>query len=806
MAAAAQIFSGCSSRKFLSKDESVLSSVAVKSDDKHFDAKKYVRYLRQKPNSRWFGALKVPLGVYCMAGKDTIKHRKSIFRKIGEAPVVYDSLLTKASVENIRSVLYNSGYLHANVAVKESRRRHKTKTEYLIKPGVLYIVDKIGWDIDNAEIRRIVREDSAASFLYAGMACSVGVLSSERDRIIRLLQDKGYYGINRDFVSFRADTSAFSKTVSLVVRIAPAPGGADPAKAYEKYRIDNVNIYCNADKGTEAGQSDGVPQETYGYDILDRRKRPFGGGRLNFFGDGILRRKTLLRNIDLRPDMFFSRTKVENTYRNLGNISIVNFATVRMAELPAAYAEEKSPASAVSQARADGAASCPAAAAASDTVRHLDANVFIKTKDINTIGFEIEGTNMAGDLGAAAAFSFENRNVFHGGETFGIKLRGAFEAIKGLEGYDNNENYIEASLELSLKMPLLVLPFRSGLRRRNSMVNSEVSVIYNTQDRPEFHRRTLTAGWRYTWSSWQKKMHHSFDFVSLNYVFMPWISNAFRHDYLDNSSSRNSVLRYSYEDLFIMRSAYNAVFNSRAESRAGMPDYSGNSYQIRFGIETAGNFLYLISKLFHGSKNEDGSYKLFNIAYAQYAKFDIDYVKNFVIDDRNAIAFHAGFGLALPYGNASVIPYEKRYFAGGANSVRGWGVRELGPGRYVGRDGKADFINQTGNLKLDVNLEYRTFLFWKLHGAVFVDGGNVWTTRDYPDQQGGRFSFRSFCKEFAAAYGLGLRLNLDYFILRFDGGMKAVNPVYGDSKSHFPIIHPDFSRDFAFHFAVGLPF
>ena len=133
-------------------------------------------------------------------------------------------------------------------------------------------------------------------------------------------------------------------------------------------------------------------------------------------------------------------------------------------------------------------------------------------------------------------------------------------------------------------------------------------------------------------------------------------------------------------------------------------------------------------------------------------------------------------------------------------------VRELGPGKYIGRDGKVDFINQTGNIKFDINLEYRTYLFWKLHGAVFVDAGNVWTTRDYSDQQGGKFTFDNFYKQIAVAYGLGLRLNLDYFVLRFDGGMKAVNPVYSDSRRHFPIIHPNFSREFTFHFAVGLPF
>ena len=182
--ATALIFSGCSSKKFLSKDERILSSVSVKSDDKHFNAKNYLRYVRQKPNSRWFGVLKVPLGVYCLASKDTVKHKKNIFRKIGEAPVVYDSLLTKVSADNIRSVLYNTGYLHARVDVNEIHNRHKTKVEYLIIPGDLYTVDKIVWNVENEGVRNIIKKDSASSLLHAGMACDVGILSSERNRIL----------------------------------------------------------------------------------------------------------------------------------------------------------------------------------------------------------------------------------------------------------------------------------------------------------------------------------------------------------------------------------------------------------------------------------------------------------------------------------------------------------------------------------------------------------------------------------------------------------------------------------------------
>ena len=234
--------------------------------------------------------------------------------------------------------------------------------------------------------------------------------------------------------------------------------------------------------------------------------------------------------------------------------------------------------------------------------------------------------------------------------------------------------------------------------------------------------------------------------------------------------------------------------------------YSDGENAVRANIETAGNILRGLSNAFRFKQNKNGQYTLFNIAYAQYVKFDIDYTHLFHFDSRNSLAAHVDLGIAWPYGNSTVLPFEKRYFSGGANSVRGWTVRGLGPGRYRGSDGRIDFINQTGDVKLNLNLEYRSYLFWKLNGAAFIDAGNIWTLRNYAEQPDGQFNIVTFYKQIAVAYGLGLRLNFDYFILRFDVGMKAINPGYKTRNEHYAIFHPDFGRDIAFHFAVGLPF
>ena len=222
-------------------------------------------------------------------------------------------------------------------------------------------------------------------------------------------------------------------------------------------------------------------------------------------------------------------------------------------------------------------------------------------------------------------------------------------------------------------------------------------------------------------------------------------------------------------------------------------------------LEEAGNLLYLASKVLHSKPKADKGYEIANIPFAQYVKGDFDFAQNWNIDKRNSFVFHIGMGVAYSYGNSQILPFEKRYFSGGPNSVRGWSVRSLGPGSYTGAKGNMNYINHSGDIKLDVNLEYRTHLFWKFNGAAFIDVGNIWNIRDYEGQEEGTFRFNRFYKQLAVAYGLGLRFDLDYLILRFDGGMKAINPMK-TGKDKYPFVRPNFNRDFAFHFAVGYPF
>ena len=473
-----------------------------------------------------------------------------------------------------------------------------------------------------------------------------------------------------------------------------------------------------------------------------------------------LRHHVLEQNAAIRQGQFYSNADLRRTYNNFARLGAVRYTNISFREHP-------------------------------DTTL-LDCDIQISTNKPNSLSIQPEGTNTAGDLGAALAVTWQNRNLFRGSEQLSIQLRGAFEAITGLEGYQDKD-YEEYSLETKLTFPQFVAPFLSKDFRRRSTATSELSVSWNLQNRPEFHRRVFSTGWRYRWDNALQNTSYRLDLIDLNYVYMPWISETFRRDYLDNASNRNAILRYNYEDLFIMKIGFGLTYNDGVNA-------------VRANIETAGNSLQALSNVVKFKKNNNGQNQFINIAYAEYAKFDLDYTHLFNIDKNNSIACHAAFGIAYPYGNSKILPFEKRYFSGGANSVRGWSVRELGPGKFRGTDGRIDFINQTGDMKLDMNVEYRSHLFWKFNSAVFVDAGNVWTLRNYEDQPGGQFKFNTFYKQIAVAYGLGLRLNFGYFILRFDMGMKAINPAYESREEHYAVFHPDFSRDFTLHFAVGLPF
>lgn len=720
------LLAACSATKFVPDESYLLEKVELKADTKKFNVASLEPYIRQKANSKWFSVFKIPLGTYALSGRDTTRWINRTLRKIGEEPVVYDTLQAQLSCNDLKLALQNMGYMNAEVDLTTRAKGKRLTAIYTLHPGTPFFINSVRYDIQDSVIARMLDLGNPdRQELKAGDPFTVTRLEEERKRITRVLMDSGYYRFHKDFIQYGADSTAGQNQINLMLHLLPyRPNSGAPETLHPRYSIRNVTFSSN--------------------DSAKIHLRP-----------RVLRRSTLIKEGDL-----FSATQLQRTYANFARMQAVRYTNIRFTEAP-------------------------------DTTL-LDCDINISTNKPSSISFQPEGTNTAGDLGAAASVTYENRNLFRGSELLSIQLRAAYEAITGLEGYQNKD-YQEYGVETKLTFPRFVAPLLSRSFRRRSIATSELSLNWNLQNRPEFHRRVFSTAWRYHWNEPRHHISYRYDFFDINYVYMPWISSRFKADYLDNVTSRNAILRYNYEDLFILKMGFGLAFNDGENA-------------LKVNVESAGNMLHAVSKMFRLPQNSDGKYTLVNIAYAQYVKFDVDFTRLFQFDERNSLAFHVGLGVAYPYGNSTILPFEKRYFSGGANSVRGWRVRELGPGTFKGTDGRIDFINQTGDMKLDMNLEYRTFLGWKLHGAVFVDAGNIWTLRNYAEQPGGQFRFNSFYRQIALAYGLGLRLNFDYFILRFDLGMKAVNPAYETSREHYPLLYPNFKRDFAFHFAVGLPF
>lgn len=720
--------SGCSASKFVPEGSFLLDKVKITSDEKELRTDIMEPYIRQKANSKWFSMFKVPLGAYALSGKDSTKWINKTLRKIGENPVLFDSAQARMTCDDLENVMHGMGYIRGKADYELAISKKKKIT-------IIYKLHP-GPAFRMGKVCYDIRDEGIADFLKEHASSSSELQTGTAFSTKALDNERKRITVllnNNGYFNFHKDFITFS---------------ADTAKGSTL-----VDLTLHLHKYRTGGSKDTI------------RHRQYTVGLVNFYSNDEnkaikLRRSVLEENTLIEEGKLFNAGNLQKTYNRFGRLPIVKYTNIKFAEM-------------------------------SDS-NLLACNIGISTNKVNSIIFQPEGTNTAGDLGAAASLTYENRNLFKGAETFSIKLRGAFEAITGLEGYQN-QDYEEYNIETKLVFPRFVIPFLSKKVRQQSTAFSELSASYNMQNRPEFHRRVFAAGWRYRWNNASRRKSFKVDLIDLNYIYMPWISPTFKEEYLDDVSSRNSILRYNYEDLFIMKLGF------------GM-SYNNNNEAYKINVESAGNFLNGISHILKSQVNGDNQYTLFNIAFAQYVKADFDYTRLLRIDARNNMAFHFGLGMAYPYGNSRILPFEKRYFSGGANSVRGWSVRQLGPGKFKGTNGSIDFINQTGDIRLDINAELRSFLFWKIYGAVFLDAGNIWTLRYYEEQPGGQFDIKDFYKQIAVAYGIGLRLNFDFFILRFDMGMKAINPAYASQQEHYAVFHPDFSRDFAFHFAVGLPF
>ncbi len=758
----------CSATRHVPRGKYMLDDVSIEiSGDKSVSSHDLINYLKQSPNHEVLGFWKLQLGTYNLSGKDSTKWYNRWVRRMGQAPVIYSQSLTDASVRQLRLALVNRGYLEAEVTADTMMMpaEKKIKVAYKINTGEPRRIAIIRHEIPDSAVRKLILADSAQFSIHPGDRFDRDNLDSERALITQRLREHGYYSFNKEYITFYADTSEFNKDVDLTLTVRAPRNSANkpqPADSTTNHNIYYINKVYFVTSNSGYNSSSDIAGDTVVYKDITVIY-----GKDHYLKPGILQQKCFIT-----PGSLYRASDVDRTYEALARLGILKSINIELVPT------------------------------GSENGRHeLDAYILLARSKKQSVTFDVEGTNSEGDFGFGLGATYQHRNLAKGSQLLTARLRMNYESLSGKFNGLINDRYTEYAGEIGITFPKFEFPFASQSVKHKLNVDTEFALSFNYQERPEYTRIIAGAAWKYKWVNRNNTRRHNFDLIDINYVYLPESTL----DFLDQIAPDNPLLRYSYEDHFIMSMAYRYYYTNKRIPSSLLRKYTlqPRVYTLRASVETAGNLLYAISSLSNARK-DNGSYNVFGINYSQYVKGEVDYAITRNFNQRHSLAFHAGAGIGVPYGNSTVLPFEKRFYAGGANGVRGWGVRTLGPGSYDSRNSVTDFINQCGDIRLDLSLEYRSKLFWVIEGGVFVDAGNIWTIRNYENQPGGMFHLDKFWKQIAAAYGLGLRFDFTYFLLRLDLGMKAHNPATGQER--WPIVHPNWHRDATFHFAVGYPF
>lgn len=775
--AALSLLTGCSSTKYIPDNQYLLDKVVITSDDKDFKEADLRDYLHQRPNFKAFGLIKWQLYLYNWSGKNDKSWVNKQLRRMGEAPVVLDTMLVEQSADELERFLVNKGYIHADVTTRIDTLRHKKAVvTYMLHPNTPYRIRNYQTAISDPVIDSIAHippkkrnwlsnmfkpsNEDYVSLVKEGNPFDRDLLDLERSRVTKLVRREGYYAFNKDHLAYMADSAFNQNAVDLEMYLKPyrrlKEDGSVKEEAHRPYYINKVTVVADYDPlKSELENSMSLRDTMKAGDIY-----------VVYANRRFIRPSALARSVYLAPGKQYDESNVEQTYSSFARLRALKNINIRFREF-----EEN------------------------DSLK-LDCSILAAPTKLQGFGVELEGTHSAGDLGFASSVNYQHRNLFRRSETFSFKVRGAYEAL-GSSKSSIDGNYWEFGAETGLMFPRFVFPFVSESFKRRMKATTEFKIGYSFQTRPEYQRTILSGGWSYIWQDrLNTQSRHVFKLVDIDYVHLPKIDKAFA------DSLPESTRQYNFTDQFVLGIGYTYTFNNYVPQNKNR-----NTHSLRVSVEMAGNLLYGFSKVLGAHKNDKGSYSLFGIPYAQFTKVDMDFSKNIALDAKNRVAYRIGVGVGYPYGNMTKLPFERSYFSGGANSVRGWSVRSLGPGS-MGLEYARSFADQVGDIRLDMNLEYRTKLFWKFEMAAYVDAGNIWTFHEDASHPKANFDFSRFYKEIAFSYGLGLRADFNFFVLRFDTGMKAYDPQQRGGKK-WAIKNPNFNSrtgNFAWHFAVGYPF
>jgi hypothetical protein len=733
----------CNSTKFVPEGQYLLDKVEIKTTASKVDKGDLNDFVRQVPNSSVFGLFRMQLGIYNLAGNDTTKWSNRVLRRIGQPPVLYDPLLTETSAKQLAGFHRNKGYFNAAVSTDLITRKNKARIIYQVDAGKPYRISTYTPELPDSMLT-VVASDMTRTLVQPGDLFDVYLLNSERDRIAARMRREGFYNFTREHLMYTADSTNHAVEVTIQLRdYLMDQLEALPTTLFQPYTISSIVYNVTPSSSTILAAQ---PEDAF-IDTLIVGKYTLIGPRKK-----ILSLNSLIAATVIRPGALYSDQDVENTYSALNSLPPVKYTDISFAE------------------------------SAPDS---LVCRITIAEAKSVTLTSQAEITFTEGYWGVAGNLGTLHRNVFGGAESLSLQGRLALERQGEVIAQ-------EWGGQVGIRVPRILLPGYTPGERWVMHGSTDFRTMFSYQSRPgEFSSTNVGGGVKYNWRS--RRFNRSLDLLDISYVYFPWISKPF----YDNFIATGLYNKFNYDDYLIMRMNYSASYSGFNPNR---PMRNHTSY--RYGFETAGNVLFGIDHLLNSPQDSLGNYRIFNIRYSQYVRGEFNTSYHQVIDVNNKMVYHAGLGIAFPYGNAEVIPFERRFYSGGANSVRGWSESTLGPGSYQRFNSLRRDYNQLGDIKIDLNIEYRSKMFWLLEGALFMDAGNIWTIRDYPSQPGGYFQVASFWKEMALAYGMGLRMDLSFLLFRVDLGLKLHDP----SKIASHAWRRPSVKDMALHIAIGYPF
>ncbi len=747
-AACAAALVSCSVTRRVPEGDLLLDRVNVSGDLGSVSSSELMGYVRQQPNSRFLGLWRVGLGLYSVVGDSAKTGFGRWLERVGQAPVLCDSSLVSRTDQQLRLFLVSKGYYDAAVSDTIARVGHRRcEVTYRVAAGLVCRLNRLTYEVPSGEVGDIVLSDTANTLIKSGDPFDSNVLDQERERITRRLRERGFYSFGKDYVYFRVDTRGLDHAMNCTLVVANAMGGADMRTPvpHKKAVVDSLSFII--DDGRAGGAQ---PDDVLYVDSAIVMR--YSGARAPFT------RSLMSSSSFVSPGGYFCQSDGELMRSRLMSLKAFRQASVFFFE-----GDSLSP----------------------DSLVRLKCVTRLETAPRQSFGCDVEGTNSSGNLGAAVNVRYSHANVFRGAEALAVKCRLATQHQSAVAGKEDFYT-VETGVETTLTFPFMMVPKASLHFYKRHNPKTLFSVSFDYQRRPEFTRNVLSTRMTYSWRG-SDFASHSLTPVEFNVVRIPTIDPAFA-DYI-----RGTYLQYSYTDHFIMSLGYQFTFNQQTVMR----NQSGVFF--RFGLETAGNVLNLFTSR---QTPEEDFKKIWNIRFAQYVKADAEFRYQSADLWGNMYVARIFAGIGVPYGNSVMLPYEKSFFAGGANSIRAWPVRGLGPGSKAA-DKSLRYHNQTSDIRLEANAEYRFKIISVLEGAAFLDAGNIWAlNRSYNDPDA-VFS-KAFYKQVALGTGLGLRLNFNYFILRVDAAYKLRDPSADGDKW---VVRNRFDPgEISWNFAIGYPF